>query len=183
AMGKYNDGTPAARAALSQRLYEAMARAAADSERQPVTRIAWQTSAVAFPLRTEAEFSADACRKTLGQADKPGPERLKAAMLLAWTERVQAGRPVELSCLALGHVKIVHLPGEPFVEFQLAAQKASPESFVAVAGYGDCGMWYYGPDRIYTDRGGYEQTWSFTGPCEQRINDAVAGLLSAQPLR
>jgi hypothetical protein len=183
AMGKYNDGTPAARAALSERLYEAMARAAAHGERQPVTRIAWTTKAVEFPPRTEPEFSADACRKVLGQADKPFPERLKAAMLLAWIERVRSGRAVELSCLALGGVKIVHLPGEPFVEFQLAAQKAVPDSFVAVAGYGDCPMWYYGPDRIYTDRGGYEQTWSFTGPCERRINDAVAELLSVQPPR
>jgi hypothetical protein len=135
---------------------------------------------VEFPLRTEPEFSADACRKALGRADKPFPERLKAAMLLAWIERVRSGRPVELSCLAVGGVRIDHLPGEPFVEFQLAAQKAAPEGFIAVAGYGDCAMWYYGPDRIYTDRGGYEQTWSFTGPCERRINDAVAGLLSRQ---
>ena len=55
-----------------------------------------------------------------------------------------------------------------------------PKSFVAVAVYGDCGMVYVGPDSIYTDIGGYEQIWSFAGPCEQVLLDAVANLLDGQ---
>jgi len=174
-MGKYNDGTPAAREALSGRLFDAMARSAAEIKRQPVARISWKTTSVEFPLRADAEFSAERVRQVMHQA---GAGRLKAAMLQGWIGRVQAGRPVELSCLTIGNVRIAHLPGEPFVEFQLAAQQLRPDLVVAVAGYGDCGMWYFGPDSIYSDRGGYEQTWSFTGPCEQRIRTALAELLT-----
>ncbi len=85
---------------------------------------------------------------------------------------------IDLSCLAIGDVRLVHLPGEPFVQYQLATQKMSPSNFVAVAGYGDCGMGYIGGDRIFKDRGGYEQTYSFAGPCEQQLLAAIEELLS-----
>jgi hypothetical protein len=54
---------------------------------------------------------------------------------LAWIERVQSGKPVELSCLSIGQVKMLHLPGEPFVQYQLAAQKMLPDQFVCVVGW------------------------------------------------
>jgi hypothetical protein len=55
----------------------------------------------------------------------------------------------------LGPVEIVHLPGELFVEYQLAAQKLRPESFVCVAAYGDYGPGYIGTREAYS-QGGYE---------------------------
>jgi hypothetical protein len=76
---------------------------------------------------------------------------------------------------------LLHLPGEPFVEYQLFAQQVgagvSPGSFVCVAGYGDCGVWYYGPDTMYREPGGFEQTWSFTGPCQVSVEEAIKTLL------
>ena len=102
----------------------------------------------------------------------------KAAIALAWIERVQARRPVELSCLSVGRVKILHLLGEPFVQYQLAAQQMRPDRFVCVAGYGDCGMGYIGGDRIFTDRGGYEQTYSFAGPSEKLLLKTIKSLLN-----
>jgi hypothetical protein len=79
-----------------------------------------------------------------------------------------------------GTIDVEHLPGEPFVEFQLFAQQtaAAESAFVCEAGYGECGVWYYGPDRIYRDRGGYEQTWSLTGPCQASVESALRELLS-----
>jgi hypothetical protein len=181
AMGKYNDGTPAGRAELAQRLYEGLlASIAAEDprERKPVTPIRWTTRAVQFPLRSDEPFTPATSRRTVADLNVPFAERLKAALLLTWIERVQSERPVELSCLAIGDVRLVHLPGEPFVQFQLAAQAALPDLFVAVAGYGECAMWYIGEDRIYTDRGGYEQSWSFVAPCEELMRTAIAELLS-----
>ena len=32
-------------------------------------------------------------------------------------------------------------------------------------------------DRIYTDRGGYEQSWAFAGPCEQLMKSTIHELL------
>lgn len=181
AMGKYNDGKPETRTLLARRLYDAMAHSSAQSPRckQPATRIGWTTRAVSFSLRNEPAFSAETQRQILANPTAAFSTKIKAAELLGWIERVEAGRPIELSCLSIGSVRIVHLPGEPFVQFQLAAQKAAPDSFVAVAGYGDCGPWYIGEDRIYTDRGGYEQAWAFTAPCEELMTTTIRRLLGA----
>ncbi|MEO1983240.1 MAG: hypothetical protein ABGZ24_22235, partial [Fuerstiella sp.] len=105
-------------------------------------------------------------------------QRRKAAIALAWIERCNSGRLVELSCLSVSHVQMLYLPGEPFVQYQLAAQQMRPDQFVCVAGYGDCGMGYIGGDRIFTDRGGYEQTYAFAGPCETLFTRTIQTLLT-----
>ena len=51
---------------------------------------------------------------------------------------------------------IAHLPGETFIEYQLHAQQARPDAFVAVAGYGDLGTGYITLERSFAE-GGYEQ--------------------------
>jgi hypothetical protein len=47
------------------------------------------------------------------------------------------------------------MPGEPFVEYQLAAQNLRPNSFVCMAAYGDYGPGYIGTSDAYS-QGGYE---------------------------
>jgi hypothetical protein len=106
-----------------------------------------------------------------------GNLRNKAAVHMAWSRRQRAGHTISVARLRIGSIQIVHLPGEPFVEFQLYAQQQAPKSFVCVAGYGDTGVWYYGPDSIYKDVGGYEQTFSFTAPCEARVKSVLDDLL------
>ena len=54
--------------------------------------------------------------------------------------------------LRLGPIEILHLPGELFVEYQLAAQKLRPDSFVCVAAYGDYGPGYIGTAEAYCAR-------------------------------
>jgi hypothetical protein len=183
AMGKYNDGSKRVRAGLAERMHAGLASAAKACDQNPrhaISPIQWRTANVQFPLRTDAEFQLAAARRLFENKQANFSQRLKAAMLAAWIERVQAERPVEFSGWSIGRVHVVHLPGEPFVQFQLAAQKAHPDRFVAIAGYGECAMWYIGEDRIYTDRGGYEQTWAFTGPCEQLMNNTISALLGIQ---
>lgn len=182
AMGKYNDGLPETRTLLARRLYDAMADSAAQSpqNKQPAALIRWTTRSVSFSLREEPAFSAETQKQILANPKTAFSTKIKAAELLGWIERVEAGRPIEFSSLAIGNVRIAHLPGEPFVQFQLAAQKAAPDSFVAVAGYGDCGPWYIGEDRIYTDRGGYEQSWAFTAPCEELMATTIRQLLGGE---
>jgi hypothetical protein len=180
AMGKYNDRSREARDALADRLHDAMQRSVADVARQAVAPIRWQTIAVQFPPRRDPAFMETANRELLADPDAPFIVHLKAAFNLAWIERAKAGQLVELSCLTIGSVQLLHLPGEPFVQYQLAAQRMRPESFVLVAGYGDCGMSYIGGDRIYTDRGGYEQTYAFSGPCEQLLLATIEQLLEGK---
>jgi hypothetical protein len=81
--------------------------------------------------------------------------RIRAARDIAWTRRVKAKDPIELTCLRLGKESILHFPGELFVEYQLAAQKIRPKDFVAMAAYGDYAPGYIGDAISYT-QGGYE---------------------------
>ena len=64
------------------------------------------------------------------------------------------------------------------VQFQLVAQRIRPDRFVCIAGYGECAPWYIGEDRIYTDIGGFEQSWSFVGPCEEIMHRTIQDLLT-----
>jgi len=181
-MSKYNDGSMMARSDLADRLYDGMRRATTDCdehERQPVSPLRWRTKMVRLPLRADSEFTAAAAREVAANADINFSERLRKAMLVAWIERVEADRPIEFSAWSVAKIDIVQLPGEPFVQFQLAAQKINPDRFVCIAGYGECAPWYLGEDRIYTDRGGFEQSWSFVGPCEQLLHDEISALLTS----
>ena len=66
---------------------------------------------------------------------------------------------------------MLHLPGELFVEYQLAAQKLRPDLFVAMAAYGDYGPGYIGTEIAYP-QGGYE-----TGPTASLVAPKVEGVL------
>ena len=55
----------------------------------------------------------------------------------------------------MGPIDILQMPGELFVEYQLAAQKMRPDAFVCMASYGDYGPGYIGTAIAYS-QGGYE---------------------------
>ena len=65
------------------------------------------------------------------------------------------------------------MPGELFVEYQLAAQDMRPGGFVAMAAYGDYGPGYIGT-RIAYSQGGYE-----TGPVSLTSPDVEDVLMPA----
>ena len=107
-------------------------------------------------------------------------DRLRAARDLTFLRRTVGGLRISLSCLSLGTAKILHMPGELFVEYQLAAQKMRPDAFVAMAAYGDYGPGYIGTSIAYT-QGGYETgIVSRVAPeVEQVLTDAIQTLLQA----
>ncbi len=72
------------------------------------------------------------------------------ASRVAWLRRCRAGHKVEVACLTLGRARILHMPGELFVEYQLAAKAQRPDLFVAMAAYGDYAPWYIGTAVAYT---------------------------------
>jgi len=141
--GKYNDGSPDARAGLLDRLTAGMKAAIADTRLEKATAVSWKTTDVNFTPRAK--------------------------------EGLQAWPPIQLSRLRVGSVDLVHLPGEPFIEYQLYAQSLRPDRFVCVAGYGDGG-----PGYICTDdaEGGYEPSASRVGaPSEKALRSAIEELL------
>ena len=152
-VGKYNDTKPAMRAALKERLQAGMAAAIAATQFAPAERLVWRTDALTLPIRTDAAFL-DPSRAALANPKAAEGLRVyRGAMRLASAER--AKRPFELSSLQIGNIHVVHLPGEPFLEFQKFAQRSKPSDFVAVAGYGDCGSAYICTDEAFRE-GGYE---------------------------
>lgn len=177
-MGKYNDESQERRPQLVARLYDGMVRSLRKVQIEPISSMQWKTTDVRFPVRSDRRFSEEASRKVL-ENPKASPRSLfLAAWILAQVARAKADRPFQVSCLAIGSTRILHLPGEPFVEFQLWAQDHFPKQFVAMAGYGDCGTGYICTDRAYTDIGGYEQTASYVGPSEMRLKKALAEVLT-----
>ncbi len=175
--GKYNDGSPASRLRMSKQLYSGMIRSAGSTRKEPVSAIAWKTAAVAFPLRTEPAFAEAGYRKDLADPAAPGNRRLKAALALAWVERLKARPEVEIARLRLGPADLLFLPGEAFVEYQLYAQERAPGRFVCTASYGEGGAGYICTDASLGE-GGYEPTESYVGPpTEALLKKAIDELL------
>lgn len=184
-VGKYNDGSRTARDELATRVFDAMERSGAAPPDQVVEpnslapdEIAWDEAPIRFTVREDGPFQPDVLRRQL-EPSQPFSVRLTAAMFSGFLERLRSGYVARATRLRIGPIDLIGLPGEPFVEFQLFAQeRARDGSFVVVAGYGECGVWYYGPDGIYSDRGGYEQTWSVTGPRETSVKEAIGKLVA-----
>lgn len=175
--GKYNDGSPEARVQLTERIYDAMNRAAAASQRVAVGQIKWRRAKARFHLRTEPEWSEAAARQVISDTNAPPQKRLGAALDLAWIERFKQDPTIDLSCLELGPVVSVHLPAEAFIEYQFHAQGLRPHDFVAVAAYGESGPGYICTD-VALGEGGYEPTNSRVGPpSEIEMKRAIAELL------
>ena len=129
-----------------------------------------------FAARSDTGFAESECRTKMADVSLTPEERRGAAHVLAW--HMRADRPIELTALTLGDVHVLHLPGEPMIEFQLFAQRLRREQVVAVAGYGDCGPGYVCTERAFSE-GGYEPTASNIVPeSESLVRDAIRRLLN-----
>jgi hypothetical protein len=154
--GKYNDGSPELRPILAKRLADGMRLAWEATEKVPVGDLSfdWSTRDVSLPV-------ADSCNETermvtLKDANQPVMERIRASRDIAWSRRMKSGDTISIGRLRMGPIEILHMPGELFVEYQLAAQKLKPEAFVCMAAYGDYGAGYIGTAEAYSQKGGYE---------------------------
>jgi len=90
---------------------------------------------------------------------------------LAWLKRTEEGHAIDVTCLRVGNSRMLHLPGELFVEYQLAAKAMRPDLHVAFAAYGDYGPGYIGSTCAY-DQGGYE-----VGPTSSNVAPQVEPVL------
>jgi hypothetical protein len=156
--GKYNDGSVENRMILADRLATGMAQAYGAQKRQRIAadQVSWRLAPVALPL--SKLYNAKDLKAKVADAELKEPERMRAARNYVWARRCEAGEKIDLQCLQIGNAYVLHMPGELFVEYQLAAQKMRPDAHVLMAAYGDYGMGYIGTSIAYT-QGGYE-----TGP-------------------
>jgi hypothetical protein len=101
---------------------------------------------------------------------------------LAWVIRSKAGHAIDIACLRVGQSRVLHMPGELFVEYQLAAKKMRPDLYVAMAAYGDYGPAYIGTTVAYAE-GGYEtspRASNVAPEVELILMDAMSRLLGAK---
>lgn len=175
--GKYNDGDPANREVLGDRIYSAMAAAWKATKKTVVKEVAFRSAPISLEARTSEGFSEAALLKRLKDDPKPFGQCL-AALGLSWKKRCDAGKPIDLPVLDFGGAALALLPAESYVEFQLAAQKARPGDFVLVAGYGECGPGYIPIERAWKENDGNLHDWCWVNPgSEKRMNEAIAKAL------
>ncbi len=179
--GKWNDGSQANRQVLANRLAEAMAHAWAATEKRPVqpSSVRWRVAKVALPPAKHLDETK--LLATLADDSAPADRRHWVARALVWLQRCQRGDTIDIGCLYLPGARVLHMPGELFVEYQLAAQKMRPDLFVAMAAYGDYAMGYIGTAISY-EQGGYEtsERASLVAPeVEQVLMKAMRQLLEA----
>src|SRR6185295_9514986 len=113
---------------------------------------------------------------------EPARGYVSKADQLAWVVRSKSGHAIDIACLRVGQSRVLHMPGELFVEYQLAAKKMRPDLQVAMAAYGDYGPAYIGTTVAYAE-GGYEtgQSASNVAPeVEPVLLDAMKQLLGTR---
>lgn len=179
--GKYNDGSHAMRQVLADRVRDGMLRAAQAQTKQPLgpTQLLWTSQQVHLPpadhLREE---------ELVAQLQDPSTAealRVHVADTLSFLRRVKAGKAIQISCLQLGDNAILFMPGELFVEYQLAAAHMRPDRHVMMAAYGDYGPFYIGTRAAYP-QGGYEtspRASNVAPDVEEVLVSAMAKLLEA----
>ena len=174
--GKYNDGSHVNRGILAERLANGMKKAWEATKREPITidKIAWAVEPVSLP-------PADSLKKLKARLDlndlKDTILFKKIVKKLAYLQSYEAGKKINVSCLTLGRARILFMPGELFVEYQLAAKAMRPDLFVAMAAYGEDGPAYIGTAIAYK-QGGYEsQASNVNSQAEEILMGAIRKLL------
>lgn len=164
------------RIALTERIYAGIVASEAKLAPRPLRLIDWRTAEVLPPSRASSTLSE--LESAIVRRENALVDRLLSAFRLGWLRRFERGVPFVLSRLMLNDVSILHLPGEMFVEYQLRARALRPRKPVAVAAYGDDGLWYV-PTREEYPAGGYEVGVAF---CSEEVDtlmsDAIARLLA-----
>ncbi len=178
--GKYNDGAWENRMVLANRLAEGMKTALDRTVKKPLSDadIGWSSTPVRLPLAPH--LKADELIAKLKATQPKG--YISYGDQLAWLRRHESGHQIDITCLRVGDSRMLHLPGELFVEYQLAAKAMRPDLRVAVAAYGDYGPGYIGSTCAY-EQGGYEvgPTSSNVAPhVEPVLLDAMKRLLEAK---
>jgi hypothetical protein len=155
AAGKYNDGSPERRPVLAQRMEDGMQKAWENSIKRPLRAEDLQWKSVAIKLPLGKHLVETDLRAILASDTTTADQKFYAAKHLAWLLRTEQGHQISISALKLDNIRMLNLPGEIFIEYQLAAQQMLPDAHVVTAAYEEYGMGYIGTEKAYTE-GGYE---------------------------
>ena len=168
--GKYNDGSPERRYVLADRVEKAMRQAWESTEKVPVagSDIEWNNVKIQLPVGQHLVETGLIVQLESNEVDSL--KRFTAAKQLAWLRRTEEGHQINVSALKIKDVWLLNLPGEAFVEYQLAAQNMLPGAHVCTAAYEEYGPGYVCTEIAYS-QGGYESSprASAVGPGSEAI--------------
>ncbi|MDE0596270.1 MAG: hypothetical protein OSB65_13595 [Roseibacillus sp.] len=179
--GKWNDGAKENRQVLANRVNAGMKLAWENTKKVTLSagEVGWKVEPVLLPVASH--MKEETLAAIVEMESEPAEKRYLAAKNLTWFRRCKNKEPIELSCLNLKDARVLHLPGELFVEYQLNAQQARPDLFVALAAYGDYAPGYICTAAAYSE-GGYEPSTlaSLVDPSVEKIlTAAIRKLLDA----
>jgi hypothetical protein len=170
--GKYNDGSPENRPLLAERIQRAMTLAWESTRRQPIQEVSFRSVPLRLEPRGSPGFTVEDLDRRLKTDTKPFGQCL-AALGLSWRERADAGYRIDVPVLGFGSAQLLLLPGESYVEYQLFAQRARPDSFVVVAGYGECATGYIPTDKAFEEGDTNLSDWCWVAPGSERAMKAA----------
>ncbi|MDD2477227.1 MAG: hypothetical protein PHI32_15120 [Dysgonamonadaceae bacterium] len=167
--GKYNDGSPENRMILAERLADGMKRAWEATEKRPISQnqVNWEVEKVSLPVGKHLYK----IKEDIMNNDSLLIQNHALARKMAFLDRMENGVMIDIGMLKVNDVRILFMPGELFVEYQLAAKAERPDLKVAMAAYGDFGPGYIGTTILY-DKGGYEVSERATN-----VDPSVEGVL------
>lgn len=182
--GKYNDGSANNRPVLAERLHGAMKQAWQATKRQPLTQATLRVAPLKLKPRNDAGFSVEQLKKRLAHERTPFGQCL-AALGLSWRLRADgAGHAIDVPAIDFGTACFLLMPAESYVEFQLAAQKVRPKTFVVVAGYGECGPGYIPIERAWRENDSNLRDWCWVSPgAEALMMEAMKKVLKQENSR
>ncbi|MFG0263478.1 MAG: hypothetical protein ACF788_13885, partial [Novipirellula sp. JB048] len=124
-------------------------------------------------------FDEEALMRQIRDSEQRVVNRNRPSYTVSWIRRMKARLPLTLSCMHVNDISLVHLPAESFIEYQLRAQAAAPDRFVACAAYADGGPWYIPTAEAYP-QGGYAVSVAHCGPgMDPMMSAAIKKMLAA----
>lgn len=167
--GKYNDGSKEMRPVLTRRILDGIVASEKELQPQPIESVRWETHDILPPV--DDRFDEETLMRQISDSSQRVVSRNRPSYTVAWIRRVSQKLPITLSSLHINDASMLHLPSESFIEYQLRAQAAAPDRFVACAAYGDGGPWYIPTADAYP-QGGYAVGVAW---CDPAIDSILSG--------
>jgi len=176
--GKFNDGNPKNRPILAGRIHDGMRAAWEDTKRRPITGIGFRSVPMRLAPRRGPGFELEDYRRILADRNATRLARFEAALGLSWRRRFDAGHSIDVPAIDFGIARMVLMPAESFVQYQIWAQELRPHTMVMTAGFGECAPGYIPTAKDAAD--GYDDHYSWIAfpECEKTMRDALRRALA-----
>ena len=179
--GKFNDGRPENRPILADRLQAGMKAAFEASEKLPLESTAFRSEKLRLEPRNTETFTTEYLEKEIAEKDDARAHGM-AAIGLSWRKRADDPNhriDVPLVRFNGGQANLLLLPAEIYVEYQLFANAAAKDAFIATIGYGECAPGYIPIERAWAEGDGNLGDWCWVAEgMQERIESVIEKLLS-----